>query len=175
MLSMTPISKRKFMEKAVISSGAAGFLAASASNLSAPPLGLPIGSQVWPTRSMIVTLLCFVLLASLQSAEPWTPLFNGKDFTGWTVPARGDGPSLSPAEAGWKMEDGIIVGGRAGPGQKGGSLVSLARFKDFELEVDFMLAEQPAAPDGSCTTCTYNSGVYLRTGYQVNFGRREAG
>src|ERR1051325_6493662 len=67
-----------------------------------------------------------------------------------------------------KMEDGIIVGGRAGPGQKGGSLVSLARFKDFELEVDFMLAGQPAAPDGSCTTCTYNSGVYLRTGYQVN-------
>ena len=123
----------------------------------------------------IVTLLYFVLLASLQSAEPWKPLFNGKDFTGWTVPARGDGPSLSPAEAGWKMEDGIIVGGRAGPGQKGGSLVSLARFKDFELELDFMLAEQPAAPDGSCTTCTYNSGVYLRTGYQVNFGRREAG
>ncbi len=37
----------------------------------------------------IVTLLCFVLLASLQSAEPWKPLFNGKDFTGWTVPARG--------------------------------------------------------------------------------------
>ena len=33
----------------------------------------------------------------------------------------------------------------------------------------------PAAPDGSCTNCTYNSGVYLRTGYQVNFGRREAG
>src|SRR6185369_8360795 len=113
----------------------------------------------------IVTLLCFVLLASLQSAEPWKPLFNGKDFTGWTVPARG-APSLSPADAGWKMEDGIIVGGQGGPGQKGGSLVSLARFKDFELEVDFMLAEQPAAPDSSCTNCTYNSGVSLRTGYQ---------
>src|SRR6266487_7056907 len=102
----------------------------------------------------IVMLLCFVLLASLQSAEPWKPLFNGKDFTNWTVPARGGAPSLSPADAGWKMEDGIIVGGRAGPGQKGGSLVSQARFKDFELELDFMLAEQPAAPDGSCTTCT---------------------
>ena len=38
-----------------------------------------------------------------------------------------------------------------------------------------MLAEQPAAPDGSCAECTYNSGVSLRTGYQVNFGRREAG
>ena len=48
----------------------------------------------------IVTLLCFVLLAPLQSAEPWKPLFNGKDFTGSTVPARG-APSLSPADAGW--------------------------------------------------------------------------
>jgi hypothetical protein len=121
----------------------------------------------------VITLLWFVLTASLQSAEPWKPLFNGKDFSGWTVAARGNGPPLDPAAGGWKIENGIIVGGQAG--QKGGSLVSQMRFKDFELELDFMLSEQPAAPDGSCATCTYNSGVYLRTGYQVNFGRREAG
>ncbi len=48
------------MEKAVISSGAAGFLAATASNLSAAPLGLPIGSQVWPTRSMIKDFPAYV-------------------------------------------------------------------------------------------------------------------
>jgi hypothetical protein len=123
----------------------------------------------------VVTMLCLVLMASLQSAELWKPLFNGRDFNGWTVAARGGGPSLNPADAGWKLENGIIVGGQAGPGQRGGSLVSQARFKDFELELDFMLAEQPAASDGSCTNCTYNSGVSLRTGYQVNFGRREAG
>src|SRR5438874_11968291 len=84
----------------------------------------------------LVTLLCFVLMASLQSAEPWKPLFNGKDFTGWTVPARG-GSSLSPADAGWKMENDIIVGGQAGRGQRGASLVSEAKFKDVELELDF--------------------------------------
>jgi hypothetical protein len=123
----------------------------------------------------VVTLPCLLLTASLQSAEPWKPLFNGTDFTGWTVPARGSGPSLSPADAGWKVENGIVVGGQAAPGQRGGSLASQARFKDFELELDFMLAEQPADPDGSCTNCTFNSGVYLRNGYQVNFGRREAG
>src|SRR4051812_45261041 len=60
MLSMIPISRRKFMEKAVFSSGAVGFLAASASNLSAAPLGLPIGSQVWPTRSMIKDFPAYV-------------------------------------------------------------------------------------------------------------------
>jgi len=123
----------------------------------------------------VIALLCFVLRPSLQSAEPWKPLFNGKDFNGWSVPARRGSPSLSPADVGWKMENGIVVGGQAGPGQRGGSLVSQARFKDVELELDFMLAEQPSAPDGSCPTCTYNSGVSLRTGYQVNFGRREAG
>ena len=122
----------------------------------------------------IVTLHCFVLVMSLQSAEQWKPLFNGKDFTGWTVPARG-GQSQIPSKAGWKMENGIIVGGQASPSQRGGSLVSQAKFKDVELELDFMLAEEPAAPDGSCATCTYNSGVNLRNGYQVNFGRREAG
>jgi len=47
----------------------------------------------------VVTLLGFVLVASLQSAEPWKPLCNGKDFTGWTVAARGGGPPLSPADA----------------------------------------------------------------------------
>jgi len=122
----------------------------------------------------IVAILWFVLMVSAQSVEPWKPLFNGKDFTGWTVPAR-SGASVNPADPGWKMENGIIVGGQEDQGQRGGSLVSEAKFKDFELELDFMLAEQPSAPDGSCATCTYNSGVYLRTGYQVNFGRREAG
>ena len=122
-----------------------------------------------------VALFYFMLMASLQSAESWKPLFNGRDFTGWTVPARGNGPALNPADVGWKIENGVIVGGQAGPGQKGGSLVSQARFKDVDLELDFLLAEQPAAADGSVSNCTYNSGVYLRTGYQVNFGRREAG
>ena len=120
-------------------------------------------------------LLCFGLAAALQSAEPWKPLFNGQDFTGWGVPTRGSDSPVSPTDAGWKLENGSFVGGQAGPGQKGGNLVSQAKFKDFELELDFLLAEQPAAADGSCTNCLYNSGVYLRNGYQVNFGRREAG
>src|SRR5438270_4631330 len=82
----------------------------------------------------IVTLLCFVLMASLQAAESWKSLFNGKDFSGWTVAARG-GAALDPAAAGWKIENGTIVGGQAGPGQSGGSLVSQTQFKDVELEL----------------------------------------
>jgi 3-keto-disaccharide hydrolase len=106
---------------------------------------------------------------TLSPPGDWTALFNGRDFTGWTVPAgRGaapDAPPRNPADAGWKIENGVIVGGQPGPGQRGGQLVSAALFKDVELEFDYVLAEHG----------TYNSGVYLRTGYQVNLGRREDG
>src|SRR6185369_16347650 len=83
-MSMTPISRRKFMEKAVISSGAAGFLAATAPNLSAAPLGLPIGSQVWPTRSMIKDFPAYVkLMAGIGATrlELCSPLGYGAEFS----------------------------------------------------------------------------------------------
>jgi hypothetical protein len=114
-------------------------------------------------KSLVLAGLSLAL--SAQSPMTWRPLFNGKDLTGWTQ------TGVAP----WKVEDGAIVGGQAEPGKRGSSLVSTELFKDFELEVEFMLAEQPNAADGTCATCTYNSGVYMRTGYQVNFGRREAG
>jgi hypothetical protein len=130
-------------------------------------------------------------LLSAQSGGQWRPLFNGKDLTGWTV-AAGRGRSNAPASpdaatppppAPWKVENGVLVGGQ---GNGRGSLVSSEQFKDFELELDFMLAEHgtqcsaelvgPKQENASVDkTCLYNSGVSFRTGYQVNIGRREAG
>src|SRR2546423_6589885 len=84
MLSMTPISRRKFMEKAVITSGAVGFLAASASNLSAAPLGLPIGSQIWPTRSMIKDFPAYVKMMAdigVTRLELCSPVGYGAEFS----------------------------------------------------------------------------------------------
>jgi 3-keto-disaccharide hydrolase len=124
------------------------------------------------------------------AASDWKPLFNDHDFSGWVVPAgRGAAPGSppqNPSDVGWTIKDGVIVGGQPAPGQRGGSLVSQAQFKDVELEFDFMLAEHgtrcsaevvgPKQENASeDKTCLYNSGVYLRTGYQVNIGRREAG
>ena len=135
-----------------------------------------------------------VTLASLPqaaaSAGDWKPLFNGHDFTGWFVPAgRGGAPGApprNPVDVGWKIEDGVVVGGQAGSDERGGSLVSRDTFKDIELELDFLLAEHGTRCSAEVVgpqqvnasedkTCLYNSGVYLRTGYQVNIGRREAG
>jgi len=125
-----------------------------------------------------------------RASGDWKPLFNGHDFSGWVVPAgRGSAPGApprNPADTGWKMENGVIIGGQAAPGQRGGGLVSQAQYKDVELELDFMLAEhgtrcsaEVVGPNQANAseekTCLYNSGVYLRTGYQVNIGRRDAG
>ena len=81
---MTPISRRKFMEKTVISSSAAGFLVASASNLSATPLGLPIGSQIWPTRSMLKDFPAYVKMMAdigVTRLELCSPVGYGAEFS----------------------------------------------------------------------------------------------
>jgi 3-keto-disaccharide hydrolase len=130
--------------------------------------------------------------AIVQSQRDWRPLFNGKDLTGWTVLAggrRGEPPvvppSTNPEERGWKVENGAITSVPLAAGQRGGSLATIDKFKDVELEFDFMLAEagtkctptlgEKQANLSEDKTCTFNSGVSFRNGYQLNLGRREAG
>ena len=162
--------------------------------------------------SMCVVRIAF-LVASVAGASPtisaqapWKPLFNGKDLSGWTVLAGGAGrggaraggsgaaqppaapaapPSTHPEDRGWKVEKGVITSVPPAAGQRAGSLATVDRFKDVELELDFMLAEAgtrctPKLGDKQANlseekTCTFNSGVSLRNGYQLNLGRREAG
>ena len=50
---MIEMSRRQFETTVAIGSGAAGFLVGTAEKLAANPLGLPIGSQVWPMRSIL--------------------------------------------------------------------------------------------------------------------------
>lgn len=57
---MPEISRRTFIERTTIGSGAVGLLLMGQRRLVANPLGLPIGSQVWPMRSMLDDLPAFV-------------------------------------------------------------------------------------------------------------------
>jgi sugar phosphate isomerase/epimerase len=50
---MPTISRREFVKNATTYAAAVSFLSASALELSANPLGLPIGCQTWPVREMI--------------------------------------------------------------------------------------------------------------------------
>jgi hypothetical protein len=140
-------------------------------------------ARVW--MAMLAPVLAVTFVASAQSPGEWKMLFNGKDLTGWTVTAGRGGANAAattPPPSPWKVENGVLIGGQGGRG----SLVTTEHYKDFELEMDFMLAEhgtecseeligEKQANASKDPTCLYNSGITFRTGYQLNIGRREAG
>jgi sugar phosphate isomerase/epimerase len=71
------------MEKAVVGSGAAGFLVANSAEVRASPLGLPIGSQVYPLRSMLKDFPAFaktVAEIGVTRLELCSPIGYGEDF-----------------------------------------------------------------------------------------------
>ncbi|WP_341226212.1 DUF1080 domain-containing protein [uncultured Arcticibacterium sp.] len=77
--------------------------------------------------------------AQAQKAKA-TPLFNGKDLTGWTIYGTEK----------WFVEDGLLVC-ESGPDKGYGYLATDESFKDFEVEVDF---RQQA---------NGNSGIFIRS------------
>src|SRR3954467_8622520 len=81
---MTYISRRKFMEKAAIYSGAAGLLGSEMNEVSANPLGLPIGCQIWPMRSMLKDFPAFVKMVGgigVARLELCSPIGYGSEFS----------------------------------------------------------------------------------------------
>src|SRR5664279_1389456 len=81
---MTAMSRREFMKRAAIGAGSAGLLAASAARLAANPLGLPIGSQVWPLRSMLKDFPAFVKMIAgigVTRLELCSPIGYGAEFS----------------------------------------------------------------------------------------------
>ena len=90
-----------------------------------------------------VTLLSLAVALAVSGAAPaaeppagFTSLFNGKDFTGWTVPA-GDGGH-------WKVLDGVIDydAQSQAPGDDK-NLWSVGEYGDFVLKVEWRLKETP--------------------------------
>jgi hypothetical protein len=129
-------------------------------------------------RCLLLSALC-VALASIvgaaQTAPPpgFTSLFNGRDLSGWKVPAGDNGH--------WRVVDGVIdYDARSeAPGDK--SLWSEREFGDFELLVEWRLKDAPylnpnvpiiladgthkKGPDGKefvTTVPDADSGIYLR-------------
>jgi hypothetical protein len=99
--------------------------------------------------SVMTRLVPWVALAALQAApavEPgFTSLFNGKDFSGWTI--------AGPAES-FTIQDGAIVAkGAASHAYYTGGFRD-HRFRNFELKIDVMT--RPGS----------NGGVYVLTEFQ---------
>jgi hypothetical protein len=140
-----------------------------------------------PFPSRLGLLTGTLVLAGLaQAADPapppgFTALFNGRDFSGWTVPEGDNGH--------WKVVNGVIDydAQSEAPGDK--SLWSQKEYGDFELHVDWRITATPYTnpqvpyilPDGTHARDIHgkemrlalpdsDSGIYLRGEgkYQVN-------
>jgi type 1 glutamine amidotransferase len=132
-----------------------------------PAVGLLVASLAWA--------------ADAPESEGFTPLFNGRDLTGWKVPV-GDNRH-------WKVVDGVIDydAGSEAPGDK--NLWTEREYGDFVLQLDWRLKEAPflnknipyILPDGTHAKDVQgeelklplpdaDSGVFLRgnADYQVN-------
>jgi len=77
-------------------------------------------------------------LTPLQKKEGWKLLWDGKTSEGW----RGAKLDVFP-QGGWIMENGILTveKGDGGESTNGGDIVSIKKYQDFILEVDFMITE----------------------------------
>lgn len=91
----------------------------------------------------LLSTLFLTALTCLAADDPaFTPIFNGKDLTGWTI--RGQyGP-------GYIIENGMIVC----PADGGGNLFTVKEYSNFVLRFEFRLAE------GS------NNGIGIRAPYE---------
>jgi sugar phosphate isomerase/epimerase len=83
---MAPVSRREFIERAAVGSAVAGMLVTNAVEVGASPsgpLGLPIGSQVYPLRSMLKDFPAFVKTMAeigVTRLELCSPIGYGADF-----------------------------------------------------------------------------------------------
>ena len=101
-------------------------------------------------------LICFVVLlgsaAVLAAESKLRPIFNGKDLSGWEVPAGNDA-------AGWyKAVDGVLKI-QNGPNKKGSILWTKKKYRNFMMEFDFRFGKG-----------IVDSGVHVRNKDQIQIG-----
>lgn len=123
--------------------------------------------------AMTLGMAFAVQAADKDLPEGFVSLFNGKDFTGWKVPAGDNGH--------WKVLDGVIDYDAASEAKGDKSLWSEREFGDFILRVDWRIKETPyinpnvpyILPDGTHARDIHgkeyrfalpdsDSGIYLR-------------
>ena len=111
------------------------------------------------TTTSAVLWLTFIAALAAAEAPPgpdWVPLFNGKDLSGWKLPAKGQGH--------WKAVEGTIDYDAQG----GGDLWTEKSFGDFVLHIEWRLKTpkdlygSDKDQSGKPYAYTPDSGIFLR-------------
>lgn len=145
--------------------------------------------SIWPAISPAVAsawIVCILLVSrgGISAAEPpagFTSLFNGRDLSGWKIPAGDNGH--------WKVVDGVIDYDAESEAAGEKSLATEKEYRDFILRIDWRIKETPYTnpnvpyilPDGThardvrgkelrLSLPDSDSGIYLRgsSRHQVN-------
>ena len=103
------------------------------------------------------------MLASAQIPAGFSPIFNGKDLTGWHVSE----VNHHGNSKGWTVENGVLMGTQK-PLGNGGILLTDKKYRNFEISLE-------ANPDWGC-----DGGLFLRSNeegqaYQVMIDYLEGG
>ena len=80
---MTDMTRREFLERAAVAAGSAAAIRAGMASLAASPLGLPLGSQVYPVRSTLKGFPAFVEAMAgigVTRLELCSPIGYGPEF-----------------------------------------------------------------------------------------------
>jgi hypothetical protein len=118
-------------------------------------------------RASALLLLAAVAGATVASAGDvpagFTPLFNGKDLSGWHVSQ----VNHHGNSKGWTVKDGVVLATQDRPGN-GGILLTDRKYRDFEISLEIN-------PDWGC-----DGGLFLRSNeegdaYQVMIDYLEGG
>jgi hypothetical protein len=91
-----------------------------------------------PVCVAFVMMAALAIIPAASAAEPspgFTSLFNGKDLTGWKVPAGDNGH--------WKVLDGVIDYDAQSEATADKSLWSTAAYGDFVLRVEWRIKDTP--------------------------------
>jgi Domain of Unknown Function (DUF1080) len=132
---------------------------------------------IFRSRAVLVLAGCIAMLLARMGApaapETFVPLFNGRDLSGWKVPAGDNGH--------WRVVDGVIDYDARSESSADKALWTEREFSDFVLEVEWRIKATPYVnpnvpiilPDGSLkngpdgkpvqmAVPDSDSGIYLR-------------
>lgn len=105
----------------------------------------PLRFLVLPVGLAALMLALAPVGADDKKDEKWTPLFNGKDLTGWKTHPKSPGK--------WRVEDGILIGS----GNASHLFSERGDYENFRYRVEAMINDKG------------NSGQYFRTKFEAGF------